>query len=116
MRVTMRFLLAIGAYVPRQVSRRPARSRESAPRTQARRQANLRLARTVVLGSIAVLLAIVWLGDQYGIDREETLRYLGGALGFVGALTLLGITAGALLVGVRWLLARRATADREKND
>ena len=63
-----------------------------------------RLIRTVLLGAVAVIVAILWLGDQYGIEREETLEFLLASAIFVGGLTLTGI-AGALVL---WSLRRLA--------
>lgn len=65
----------------------------------------------MTLGTVAVGLAIYWIGEQYGIEPQETLSFLGTAVLFVGLLVALGgLGFGGLL------LVRRFTRDREKND
>lgn len=66
----------------------------------------MRLIRTVILGAIAVAVAVVWMGDQYGIERQETLRYLGTAALFVGLLVGCGLIGLATLIAARWIRAR----------
>lgn len=75
------------------------------------RRANLRLLRSVSLGAVAVVLAIYWLGDQYGISPEETLEFMFTAGLFVGLLVVAGLIGFAGL-----LLLRKLIAGREKND
>ena len=75
------------------------------------RRASLRLLRSVLLGTLAVGLAIYWLGDQYGISSEETLEFMATAGLFVALL----IVAGLLGFG-GLLLLRKLIAGREKND
>ena len=72
-------------------------------RSETRRVSNVRLIRTIVLGFIAVSVALIWLGDQFGIDRAESLEYLTMALLFVGGLVLLGLVGFLLLLGVKKL-------------
>ncbi|MEM8768719.1 MAG: hypothetical protein AAGE43_14825, partial [Pseudomonadota bacterium] len=43
-----------------------------------------RLARTIVLGSIAVAVALYWLARSYGVELDELLGYLKTSLLFVG--------------------------------
>ncbi len=66
-------------------------------RNEARRQGNFRLIRTIVLGVVASVVAIVWLGDQYGIDRQVMLDFLGASALFVGLLVLTGLVGAVLL-------------------
>ena len=101
---------------------RPQHTRSQASDRIATRKAQyLRLVRTVVLGTIAVAVAIIWLGDQYGIAREETLQYLLGAAIFVVGLALLGLLGSGGLLVVRRILGRaepstQTTEDPEKTD
>ena len=60
-----------------------------------------RLARTVVLGSIAVAVAIYWLAQSYGVDTGELLGYLKTSLVFVLFFALFGVLAGMLIWLVR---------------
>ncbi|MGK0222134.1 MAG: hypothetical protein ACI9ON_001372 [Limisphaerales bacterium] len=83
---------------------RPKRTR-SRPIDRSRPE-NMRLIRTIILGAIAVTVAIVWMGDQYGIEREETLRYLGTAALFVGLLVGCGLLGLGTLIAARWIRAR----------
>ncbi len=61
-----------------------------------------RLARTILLGTVAVAFALAWLVREFGLDVQELLSYLG-----VSALFVLGV-AGCGLVGfgVLWLVRR----------
>ncbi len=61
-----------------------------------------RLTRTIVLGAITVLLAIIWLARELGMDRDELLGYLATSLLFVGVSISLAVVAGGLL----WLIKR----------
>jgi hypothetical protein len=65
-----------------------------------------RLARTVLLGSVAVAFALYWLADSYGVDMGEMLEYLKTSLAFVVFFALFGVLAGMLI----WLI--RATRRR----
>ena len=75
-------------------------------RNEGRKVAARRLARTILLGTVAVVLALLWLGKQYGIDPSIMLEYLGVGLLFVAALVAAGLV-GALLLGVVRKLTRR---------
>jgi hypothetical protein len=89
------------------VKRPSSRSKPSAiERTSARRLVWMRLSRTVVLGALATIAAIVWLGEQYGIQRDVILAFLGTSALFVGLLILAGALGMVLLWGVRKLLGR----------
>ncbi len=50
--------------------------------------------------------AIVWIGDQYGIDPEETIQFLAYSAIFVVALVFAGFF-GALMLSFFKLLVRR---------
>lgn len=77
------------------------RKAHATQRISSRRTESLRLVRTVVLGAGAVAAAIIWLGDQYGIEPAETLSYLGSAALFVVGLALLGLLGFTLSLGVK---------------
>ena len=61
-----------------------------------------RLARTIVLGAVAVLLAIIWLSKELGLDRDELLGYLATSLLFVGVSIGFAVIAGGLV----WLIKK----------
>jgi NhaP-type Na+/H+ or K+/H+ antiporter len=66
-----------------------------------------RLARTIVLGAVAVAFAIYWLAAELGLDRDELLGYAAASVLLVGVLVVLGLVLGALVS-----LARRAAERR----
>ncbi len=59
-----------------------------------------RLTRTVVLGSIAVAVALYWLADSYGVETSELFDYLKASLAFVLVFAFFGVLAGMLI----WLI------------
>lgn len=61
-----------------------------------------RLPRTIVLGAITVLLAIIWLAKELDMDREELLGYLVTSLLFVGVAIVFAMVAGGLV----WLIKK----------
>ncbi len=61
-----------------------------------------RLPRTIVLGALTVLVAIIWLSKELGMDRDELLGYLGTSLLFVAISIGLGVVAGGLV----WLVKK----------
>ena len=87
-----------GAFVKRPSSRMKPSAIE---RASARRIGWVRLTRTIVLGTVATILAIIWLGEQYGIDREVILKFLLTSAAFVGLLIVAGLSGAVLLWGVR---------------
>lgn len=92
------------------LERRMART-HAVERNEARRIANVRLIRTVVLGIIATAAAFYWIGQQWGLDPDVMIEYVTTTLLFVGVLAGLGfLGAGSLL------LVKRAIRDRGKND
>ena len=56
-----------------------------------------RLARTILLGGLAVALAIHWLADAYGVDGRDLLQYLWASLGFVALFVGMAACCGLLL-------------------
>lgn len=77
-------------------------------RASARRAGWVRLTRTIALGTIATVFAVIWLGDQYGIERAVIYEFLATSALFVGLLVVAGLLGAALVLGVRWLLSRRS--------
>ena len=73
-------------------------------RGSARRAGWVRLVRSIVLGTIAAVLGVLWLGEQYGIERAVMLEFLGTSLLFVLLLAGAGLFGLAVLVGIRRLL------------
>lgn len=86
-------------------SKRSQRAR-AVERGSARRAGWLRLARTIVLGTIAAVAGIIWLGEQYGIERSVMLEFLGTSALFVLLLAGTGLVGVAVLIGIRRLLGR----------
>ena len=66
-----------------------------------------RLTRTILLGTVAVALAIAWLADAYDVETKDLLQALTASLGFVGVFAALALLGGLLLGLVRWLWRRR---------
>jgi len=86
------------------MKRPSARTKPSAiERTSARRAGWLRLTRTIVLGTVATIAALVWLGEQYGIQREVMLEFVGTSALFVGLLIVAGLGATVLIRVLRRL-------------
>lgn len=79
---------------------------QSAP-ARRRVRSHARLTRTILLGTVAVALAIAWLADAYDVQMADLLSALTASLAFVGVFAALALTAGLLLGGLRWLLSRR---------
>ena len=89
---------------------RAVRARRERPhaseRTSGQKGSAAKLARTIILGTLALSGAIVWIGDQYGIEPEETLQFLAYSAIFVVALVFAGL-AGALMLSLIKVLIRR---------
>ncbi len=66
-----------------------------------------RIVRAVVGGSIALVVALVWMVVELGVSRDEVLDALGTTLFFVALPVVLGILVGALWVGARAWRSRR---------
>ncbi len=66
-----------------------------------------RLTRTILLGTVAVALAIAWLADAYDVETKDLLQALTASLGFVGVFAALALTGGLLVGLARWLWRRR---------
>ena len=83
-------------------SDRVAPPTRASDRASAQRKKSNRMLRTIFLGTVAMIGGVFWLGDQYGVDRAETLNLLVTSAGFVVLLALAGL-AGA---GCIWLIRR----------
>ena len=79
---------------------------QAAERTSGQKTSAARLARTIVLGTMAVSGAIVWIGDQYGIEPEETIQFLAYSAIFVVALVFAGLLGALSLSLIRMLIRR----------
>jgi hypothetical protein len=55
---------------------------------------------------MAVSGAIVWIGDQYGIEPEETIQFLAYSAIFVVALVFAGLLGALSLSLIRRLIRR----------
>ena len=53
--------------------------------------------RTIFLGTVAMVGGVFWLGDQYGVDRAETINLLVSSAGFVVVLALAGLAGAACI-------------------
>lgn len=69
-------------------------------------RSSFRLIRTIALGTIAVVFAILWLGDQYGLEREVMMSYLTSSALFVGALVGVAALGAAVLLLLKRLRQR----------
>ena len=85
------------------------RSRSAVGRVRSQR----RLVRTVLLGSLAVGLAIHWLADAYGVDGRMLLSALWMSIGFVALLAGLAVVGG-LLLGLAKRLLRKGRKGRRR--
>ena len=88
---------------------------QSAP-ARRRVRSHARLTRTILLGTVAVALAIAWLADAYDVETEDLLNALTASLGFVGIFAALALVGGLLLAVSRWFLAGRRRDRRASKD
>jgi hypothetical protein len=79
---------------------------QASERTSAQKGSAAKLARTIILGTIAVAGAIVWIGDQYGVDPEQTIQFLALSAIFVGILVFAGLLGSLILSLIRLLIRR----------
>ena len=83
-------------------SDRIATSTRASDRASAQRKKSRRMLRTIFLGTVAMIGGVFWLGDQYDVDRADTLNLLVTSAGFVALLAFAGL-AGAVCI---WLIRR----------
>ena len=79
---------------------------QSAP-LRRRVRSHARLTRTILLGTVAVALAIAWLADAYDVEAQDLVGALTASLAFVGVFAALALIGGLLLGGARRLWGRR---------
>ena len=79
---------------------------QSAP-ARRRVRNHARLTRTILLGTVAVALAIAWLADAYDVETKDLLQALTASLSFVGVFAALAVLGG-LLLGLARRLWRRS--------
>jgi hypothetical protein len=72
------------------------------PKSSKRGRAAGRLARTILLGTVAVAFALYWLADSYGVETADLVSNLKTSLIFVAVFVGTGVVGGLLL----WLLRR----------
>ena len=88
---------------------------QSAP-ARRRVRSHARLTRTILLGAVAVALAIAWLADAYGVESEDLFSALTSSFGFVGIFAALALLGGLLFGLGRSLLAWRRRHRRASED
>ena len=54
-----------------------------------------------------MVAGIIWLGDQYGVERQETIKLMLASAGFVLALTAAGVLGAVLIRLLRHVFNRR---------
>jgi apolipoprotein N-acyltransferase len=67
-----------------------------------RRRLSNRLARSIMLGSIAVAFSIYWVGRSFDVNWADIEAYLVASIAFVG----LFIAAAMLFAGILWVLRK----------
>lgn len=94
-------------------ARRPRAARVGADQDAARRRRlaaasgrTRRLTRTILLGTVVVFLAVVWLARELDLDTDELLGHLATSLMLVGGIMALAVVAGGLLWLIRRLFSR----------
>ena len=66
------------------------------------RSRHARLARTIALGTVAVVFALFWVARELELDRDQLLDYLGTSALFVAILIGSGVVGAVVL----WLIKR----------
>ena len=88
------------AQVKSSAQKRSQRSRAS-ERASARRSASLRLTRTILLGTVAMGFGVLWVAEEYGVERDVVLEFMSTSALFVGLLVAAGLVGAGLLFIVR---------------
>ncbi|HEY5681637.1 MAG TPA: hypothetical protein VIS55_16320 [Pseudomonadales bacterium] len=57
-----------------------------------------RLARTILLGTVAVAFSLFWVARELELDTEELLGFLGASAVFVGLMVILGLVGAAAVL------------------
>ena len=84
-----------------------ARQTQASERVSAQRKSMPRMFRSILLGTVAMVAGIIWLGDQYGVERQETIELMLASAGFVLALTAAGVLGAVLIRLLRHVFNRR---------
>jgi hypothetical protein len=82
------------------------RKADAIERNASQRKDWWRFARSVVLGTVALTLGVLWIGEQYGVEREDILDFLATGVLFVGVLVLGALVFAALVIGLRRLFKK----------
>ena len=85
-----------------------AQQTRASERVSAQRKSMPRMFRTILLGTVAMVAGIIWLGDQYGVERQEIIELMLASAGFVLALTAAGVLGAVLIRLVRHVFNRRS--------
>lgn len=65
-----------------------------------------RLARTILLGAVAVGFALFWLARELELDTQELMSFLGTSALLVGLMVMLGLVGAAAVLIVKRLSRR----------
>ena len=84
-----------------------AQQTRASERVSAQRKSMPRTFRTILLGTVAMVAGIIWLGDQYGVERQATIELMLASAGFVLALTAAGVLGAVLIRLLRHVFNRR---------
>ena len=84
-----------------------AQQTRASERVSAQRKSMPRMFRTILLGTVAMVAGIIWLGDQYGVERRETIELMLASAGFVLALTAAGVLGAVLIRLLRHVFNHR---------
>ena len=82
---------------PPEITPNSTKQTRASERVSSQRQGSGRRFRTILLGTVAMVAGVLWLGEQYGVERKETVELLLTSAGFVLLLTVAGVF-GALLI------------------
>lgn len=79
-----------------------------------RRRADNRLARSIVLGAVAVAFSIYWIGRSFDVNWDDIEDYVLTSIAFVGLLIAAALVSAVLFWLVRkFIRSRRGTGDRQ---
>ena len=84
-----------------------AQQTRASERVSASRKSTPRMLRTILLGTVAMVAGIIWLGDQYGVERQETIDLMLASAGFVLGLTAAGVLGAVFIRLLRHVFNRR---------
>ena len=73
-----------------------------------------RLARTILLGTLAVAFCLYWLGESFGVDWADMRGYLLTSLLFVAVPAVLALSGTLVLLVVRRLRRRAGRSKGER--